>query len=241
VEIRAVSHGAHGHGHGIETVNGMAANVGAAGRGAGGPAGASERERRFRRTLCGGPARVDLADEAVEQVAQACAECRVGKRAADVEGAVGGADRQLGLKDARRADRERLAHLGLCPDGAEEAGARTDDRARLVAQHVESASHPDPRQRGDVIFATVPIHSRAVSDTVDALILDLLEWMGPNPRPYAEVLEAWRTSCPRLPVWEDANDLGFIERHRAPGRSALVAVSASGREHLRKHRHSSPR
>ena len=48
-----------------------------------------------------------------------------------------------------------------------------------------------------------------MSDTVDALILDLLEWMGPEPRPYAEVLEAWRTSCPRLPVWEDANARGF--------------------------------
>ncbi len=51
-----------------------------------------------------------------------------------------------------------------------------------------------------------------MSDTVDALILDLLEWVGPEPRPYAEVLEAWRTSCPRLPVWEDANDRGFVSR-----------------------------
>jgi hypothetical protein len=70
------------------------------------------------------------------------------------------------------------------------------------------------------------------SDIVDTLILDLLEWMGPNPRPYAEVLEAWRTSCPRLPVWEDANDRGFIARHHAPGRGALVSVSAAGAEHL---------
>jgi hypothetical protein len=75
-----------------------------------------------------------------------------------------------------------------------------------------------------------------VSDTVDTLILDLLEWMGPNPRHYAEVLEAWRTSCPRLPVWEDANDRGLIARHHAPGRGALVSVSAAGAEHLRKHR-----
>ena len=66
-------------------------------------------------------------------------------------------------------------------------------------------------------------------DTVDILILDLLEWMGPDPRPYAEVLEAWRTSCPRLPVWEDANDRGFIARHRAPRRGALVSVSPPGR------------
>ena len=73
-------------------------------------------------------------------------------------------------------------------------------------------------------------------EPVDDLILDLLEWIGPGQRPYAETLEAWRTSCPPLPVWEDATDLGFIERHHEPGRAAFVAVSASGVEHLRSHR-----
>jgi hypothetical protein len=79
-----------------------------------------------------------------------------------------------------------------------------------------------------------------VSETVDSLILDLLEWIGPDRRPYAETLEAWRTSCPRLPVWEDATDRGFIERHHEPGTAALVSVSAAGSEHLRKHRRSRP-
>jgi D-3-phosphoglycerate dehydrogenase len=75
-----------------------------------------------------------------------------------------------------------------------------------------------------------------VSQTVDNLILDLLEWIGPGERPYAETMDAWRTSCPRLPVWEDATDLGFIERRREPGRPARVAVSPSGIEHLRRSR-----
>ena len=78
-----------------------------------------------------------------------------------------------------------------------------------------------------------------VSSTVDTLMLEFLEWMGPGPRPYAEVLEAWQTSCPRFPVWEDANDRGFIARRRAPGRGVLVSVTAAGAEHLRGHR--SPR
>ena len=72
-----------------------------------------------------------------------------------------------------------------------------------------------------------------MSDTVDTLILDLLEWMGPDPRPYADVLEAWRTSCPRLTVWEDANDRGFIARRHAPEGGVLVSVSAAGEEYLR--------
>jgi hypothetical protein len=80
----------------------------------------------------------------------------------------------------------------------------------------------------------------AASDTVDALILDLIEWIGPEPRPYAEVLEAWRTSCPRLPVWEDATDRGFIARHRPPSQAALVSVTRTGAEYLRKHREPSP-
>jgi hypothetical protein len=73
----------------------------------------------------------------------------------------------------------------------------------------------------------------AASDSVDALVLDLLEWIGPERRPYAEVLEAWRTSCPQLPVWERANERGFITRNRAPGGGELVSVSAAGAEHLR--------
>jgi len=71
---------------------------------------------------------------------------------------------------------------------------------------------------------------------VDALVLDLLEWIGSHPRPYTEVIEAWRTSCPRLPVWEEANERGFIEHHHEPGRGAFVSVSALGMEYLKAHR-----
>lgn len=71
-----------------------------------------------------------------------------------------------------------------------------------------------------------------MSDSVDVLILDLLEWLGSTSRPYVEVLETWRTSCPRLPVWEDANDRGFIERRHVKGKGQFVSVSPAGIEHL---------
>jgi hypothetical protein len=45
---------------------------------------------------------------------------------------------------------------------------------------------------------------------IDTLILDLLEWLASGKRAYEEVMDAWRTSCPRLTVWEDANDRGLI-------------------------------
>jgi hypothetical protein len=75
-----------------------------------------------------------------------------------------------------------------------------------------------------------------MTDNLDDLILDLLEWLGPGPRLYSKVLDAWRTSCPRLPVWEDANDRGYLERRHVPGRGQFISVSAAGAEHLRTHR-----
>jgi D-3-phosphoglycerate dehydrogenase / 2-oxoglutarate reductase len=72
-----------------------------------------------------------------------------------------------------------------------------------------------------------------MNDPVDALIVDLLEWIGPHPRPYAEVPEAWRTPCPRLPVWEEANARGYIDRMHVPGEAAHVVLSAGGRAYLR--------
>jgi hypothetical protein len=71
-----------------------------------------------------------------------------------------------------------------------------------------------------------------MADTVvDALILDLLEWLAARERSYEEVMEAWRTSCPKLPVWEDANDLGLVTREVINGH-CVVGVSPSGRAAL---------
>ena len=75
-----------------------------------------------------------------------------------------------------------------------------------------------------------------MADPIESLILDLLEWIGPRPRPYSEVIEAWRTSCPRLPVWEDANDRGFVEGRHQDGRGTLIFVTALGWEFLERHR-----
>ena len=68
-----------------------------------------------------------------------------------------------------------------------------------------------------------------MADTaVDSLILALLEWLATRERSYDEVMEAWRTSCPKLPVWEDANDRGLVTREEIEGRR-VVGVSPLGR------------
>ena len=63
-------------------------------------------------------------------------------------------------------------------------------------------------------------------------MLDLLEWVAVKDRTYEEVIEAWRTSCPRLPVWEDANDQGFIRLENVNGTS-FVRVTPVGHAQLK--------
>ena len=72
-----------------------------------------------------------------------------------------------------------------------------------------------------------------MSDPVDALVADLLEWIGEGSRPYGDVMEAWRTSCPRLPVWEEANTRGLITQLHEPGEPPRVALTPLGLELLR--------
>lgn len=71
---------------------------------------------------------------------------------------------------------------------------------------------------------------------VASLVLDLLEWIGPDSRPYPKVMDAWRTSCPRLPVWETADRMGYLRRIADPAVGGRIAVSESGRLHLRDRR-----
>jgi hypothetical protein len=65
-----------------------------------------------------------------------------------------------------------------------------------------------------------------MTDLVESLILDLVEWVEFKERTYKEALDSWHTSCPRLPVWEDALERGLLERVVRNGRSLLRATTA---------------
>jgi hypothetical protein len=71
-----------------------------------------------------------------------------------------------------------------------------------------------------------------MSDTIEPLLFDLVAWIAKEDRDYAEVMDAWRTSCPRLPVWEEANSRGLITRARKQDGAAIVSVTESGRAFL---------
>lgn len=70
-----------------------------------------------------------------------------------------------------------------------------------------------------------------MSVTLDPLIVDFVAWLDAAPREYAEALEAWRTSCPRLTVWEEARERGLVATRRE-ARMLLLEPTAAGRAML---------
>jgi hypothetical protein len=66
------------------------------------------------------------------------------------------------------------------------------------------------------------------------LTAQLLVWIADRPRTYADAIDAWRTSCPRLSVWDDAVIDGLVRvvpsRNGTP---STVEVTAAGRALLR--------
>jgi hypothetical protein len=50
-----------------------------------------------------------------------------------------------------------------------------------------------------------------VQPDLTPLTHDLLAWIATTPRTYRDTMEAWRTSCPRLSIWEDAVSDGLVE------------------------------
>lgn len=65
-----------------------------------------------------------------------------------------------------------------------------------------------------------------------SLVVDLVTWIEKEPRPYDDVMEAWRTSCPRLSIWEDAVDLGLVQRDQRDNGSVFVSITKNGRDFL---------
>jgi hypothetical protein len=74
-----------------------------------------------------------------------------------------------------------------------------------------------------------------MADTTDPLVLDLVEWIAREPRLYSEVIETWRTSCPRLTIWEDAVDRGYVTRAAITGFGMVVTLTEDGEKLLRAH------
>ena len=68
-----------------------------------------------------------------------------------------------------------------------------------------------------------------MSPEIESLTRQMLEWIAVRPRDHAEVMETWRTSCPRLSIWEDACIEGLIDREPGTGR---IILSSAGKQLL---------
>ena len=66
-----------------------------------------------------------------------------------------------------------------------------------------------------------------------SLTLQLLEWVADKPRTHAELMDAWKTSCPRLSIWEDACAANLIGC--GLGRDGLAFLTDKGKRCLLAH------
>jgi len=74
-----------------------------------------------------------------------------------------------------------------------------------------------------------------MSEAADPLVLDFVEWIARQPRAYSEVIGTWKTSCPRLTIWEDAADRGLVARETVAGFGLVICVTEAGEKLLRAH------
>jgi hypothetical protein len=74
-----------------------------------------------------------------------------------------------------------------------------------------------------------------MAEVADPLVLDFVEWIAREPRRHSEVIATWRTSCPRLTIWEDAADSGYVTRQAVADLGVIVMVTEAGEKFLRAH------
>jgi hypothetical protein len=62
------------------------------------------------------------------------------------------------------------------------------------------------------------------------LMLEFLTWVSSRPRTYDEAMDAWRSTCPRHTIWEDALIDGLIRVGRPEaGQQSQVTLTPRGR------------
>jgi hypothetical protein len=66
-----------------------------------------------------------------------------------------------------------------------------------------------------------------MSDSPSLIMLQFLAWVADRPRSYAQTMEAWRSTCPKLSIWEDAIIEGLVRIQSDGGRA--VTLTRRGR------------
>jgi hypothetical protein len=67
----------------------------------------------------------------------------------------------------------------------------------------------------------------AMSEEPSLIMIQFLAWVADRPRNYAQTMEAWRSSCPRLSVWEDAVIEGLVRIESNANRTVRLTKRGS--------------
>jgi hypothetical protein len=70
-----------------------------------------------------------------------------------------------------------------------------------------------------------------MSESPSLIMLQFLAWVADRPRTYPQTMDAWRSTCPHLSVWEDAIIGGLVRIDNGNGRA--VVLTPAGRKALR--------
>ncbi len=68
-----------------------------------------------------------------------------------------------------------------------------------------------------------------MSSEADPLVLDFVEWIAREPRTLCRGIATWKTSCPRLTIFEDATEHGYRRAGKRCGKRAVHRGDSSWR------------
>jgi hypothetical protein len=66
------------------------------------------------------------------------------------------------------------------------------------------------------------------------IMIQFLQWVADRPRSHEDVMDAWKSSCPRFPVWEDARADGLVRQRGGASGQRRVELTTRGRDALKR-------
>src|SRR5262245_5805772 len=93
-----------------------------------------------------------------------------------------------------------------------------------------------PRSDSQVIRPQKASAETSEQAAAAALTLQFLDYIA-DGRTYGETMEAWRSTCPRMPIWEDAVRLGLVRIENGGAmNSSRIMLTALGTARLRQNK-----
>jgi D-3-phosphoglycerate dehydrogenase len=107
----------------------------------------------------------------------------------------------------------------------------------MPSPHIPQQRSSANTRRGSKLVKSRKTHAAASEEaSAAALTLQFLDFVG-DGRTYGETMEAWRSNCPRMPIWEDAVRDGLVRiENGGTMKSSRIVLTARGIAHLHQHK-----